>query len=64
MFIDSAVEIDESFTNLDLILMENQNSISILVRRMIDAGYRKFGFVGDKNIAEVFMRDGKHVTGY
>lgn len=54
LFIDSAVEIDESFTNLDLILMENQNSISILVHRMIDAGYRKFGFVGDKKHCRSF----------
>ena len=54
LFIDSAVGIDERFTNLDLILMENQNSISILVHKMIDAGYRRFGFVGDKDHCRSF----------
>lgn len=54
LFLDSAVGIDESYTNMDLILMENQNSIRRIVEKMLHGNYRKFGFVGDKKRCRSF----------
>lgn len=54
LFMDASVDLDESYTNMDLILMENRNSLEILVNKMLAENYRKFGFVGDKNHCRSF----------
>lgn len=54
LFFDCAVGIDESYPTMDLILMENQNSVGIIVDKMLNKNYRKFGFIGDKNRCRSF----------
>lgn len=55
LFMDAAVGLDESYPNMDLILMENRHSVEALMESMLSKSCRKFGFVGDKKHCRSFF---------
>ena len=56
VFVDSPVECMSSLMNCDFIAMENFAATAALTRRMIAAGAKRNGFVGDRNHCSSFYK--------
>jgi len=56
VFVDSPVSFSSAIMNCDFISMENFAATIMLTKRMIDAGAKRIGFVGDRNHCSSFYK--------
>ncbi|MGN7764331.1 LacI family DNA-binding transcriptional regulator [Paenibacillus sp. 22594] len=54
IFIDCSAHVCYPEFHADVLLMENEHSTYLLTRKLIDGGYKTFGFVGDFNHCRSF----------